>query len=67
MPGADHAEEMGLLDVAGLSLDDLSGLDDSVVANAIRLLDEMRRCGTDYLDTFSNWNSGPLREVVRGM
>jgi hypothetical protein len=59
MPEADHAEEMGLLDVGGLSLDDLSRLDDSVVANAIRLLDERRRCGTEYLDTFSEWNSGP--------
>jgi hypothetical protein len=59
MPGADSAEEMGLLDLAGLSLDDLSRLDDSVVANAIRLLYERRRCGAEYLETFDAHDSSP--------
>lgn len=59
MPGPDHDEEMGLLDLVELSLDDLSSLDDSVVANAIRRLHERRRCSTGYLETFSAFNSGP--------
>jgi hypothetical protein len=59
MPGPDHEEEKGLLDLAELSLDDLPKLDDSVVANAIRLLHERRSCGSAYMETFSQWNSGP--------
>lgn len=60
MSGPDHGDENGLLDVAELSLDNLPGLDDSVVANAIRLLYERRRCGAEYLmETFDQFNSGP--------
>jgi hypothetical protein len=55
----DHGDENGLLNLAELSLNDLPGLDDSVVANAIRLLYERRRCGMEYMETFDQFNSGP--------
>lgn len=55
MSGPDHDEEFGLLNLAELSLDDMSRLDDSVVANAIRLLHEMRRSGGE----FSEFNQAP--------
>lgn len=57
MDGPDDDGKMGLLDVAGLSLDDLSLLDDSVVANAVRALAERRRCGSDNGERFNQWNS----------
>jgi hypothetical protein len=57
MSGPDHDDENGLVNLAELSLNDLPGLDDSVVANAIRLLHERRRGGVD--ETFDQFNSGP--------
>lgn len=51
------AGELGLLDLEGLSLDDLSRLDDSVVSSVIRDLVRRRRCGTEDGERFSNWNS----------
>ena len=53
MDGPDHDGKMGLLDLADLSLDNLSLLDDSVVANAVRALVERRRCGSE--STPSGW------------
>jgi hypothetical protein len=50
--------ETGLLDLTELSLDDLSLLDDSVVANAIRTLVERRRCGAERAEQFEVFNSG---------
>jgi hypothetical protein len=51
------AGELGLLDLEGLSLGDLSRLDDSVVSRVIRDLVRRRRCGTEDGERFSNWNS----------
>jgi hypothetical protein len=48
------AERTGLLDFAGVSLDDLSQLDDSVVASVIRDLVLRRRCGTKDGECFIN-------------
>jgi len=46
--------EAGLMDLTALSLDDLRGLDDSVVANALREL-RRRRCeGAEYAERFSD-------------
>lgn len=60
MSGPDHHDdENGLVNLAELSLNDLPRLDDSVVANAIRLLYERRRCGSEYMETFDQFNSGP--------
>jgi hypothetical protein len=42
--GESRAAEPGLLDFAGISLDDLSRLDDSIVATVIRDL-MWHRCG----------------------
>lgn len=56
-PGYDGKE--GLLDLANLSLDDLSRLDDSVVANVIRDLVERQRCGSESAERFSQYNSAP--------
>jgi hypothetical protein len=57
MQRPDHDQEAGLLDLVGLSLDDLTMLDDSVVANAVRLL-QARRCGgVDYMETFDAFQS----------
>jgi hypothetical protein len=47
----------GLLDLAGISIDDLSRLDDSVVATVIRDLVRRRRCGAEDGERFSNWES----------
>jgi hypothetical protein len=58
MPGPDNDRKTGLLDLAELSLDDLSLLDDSVVANAIRALVERRRCGTEDSARFDKFTSG---------
>jgi hypothetical protein len=57
MRGPDNDGETGLLDLAELSLDDLSLLDDSVVANAIRALVERRRCGAEHAERFQLFNS----------
>lgn len=57
MEGTDPDGDAGLLDVAGLSLKDLSGLDDSVVANALRSLLEHRPCGDDSQARFGNFQS----------
>jgi hypothetical protein len=59
MTTSGHNEETGLLDVASLSLDDLSLLDDSVVANVIKDLIERRRCGAEYAERFSMFNASP--------
>lgn len=57
MDRPDYGGKMGLLDLADLSLDNLSLLDDSVVANVVRDLVERRRCGSDNGERFSEWNS----------
>jgi hypothetical protein len=57
MPTSGHDGERGLLDLADLSLEDLSGLDNSVVAKVIRDLVEHRRCGSDSTERFSNFES----------
>lgn len=57
MEGKDRDGEAGLLDVTGLSLGDLSELDDSVVANALLHLTR-RGCGAgEDSERFSNFNS----------
>jgi hypothetical protein len=48
---------LGLLDFAETSFDDLSLLDDSVVATVIRDLVRRRRCGAEDGERFNNWNS----------
>ena len=55
----DQDREVGLVDLTGLSLDDLAALDDSVVANAIRLLWERRRNGADHMETFDRFSAAP--------
>jgi hypothetical protein len=55
----DQDQEVGLADLAGLSLDDLAALDDSVVANALRLLRERRCNGADYMETFRDFGAAP--------
>lgn len=57
MPKPDHDREMSLVELAEASLDDLTTLDDSIVANAIRLLQARRQEGVDHKDTFSGWNA----------
>ena len=57
MPTSGHDGERGLLDLANLSLEDLSGLDDSVVANVIKDLVERRRCGAESVERFNQFNS----------
>jgi len=57
MEGTDRDGDAGLLDLTSLSLRDLSRLDDSVVANAVRNLLEGERCGDDWSARFSNFNS----------
>jgi hypothetical protein len=59
MERLDHDRDTALLDLAELSLDQLSMLDDSVVANAIRLIVERRRCGAEYLEIFQEFNAAP--------
>lgn len=50
-----YVAELGLLDFAGISFDDLSRLDDSVVGTVIRDLVRRRRCGTKDGESFSNF------------
>ncbi len=57
MAGPDYDGKTGLLALADLSLDNLSRLDDSVVANAVRALIERRSCGSDNGERFSEWQS----------
>jgi hypothetical protein len=49
----------GLLDLADLSLEDLSRLDDSVVGNVIKDLLDRRRCGTESAERFNQFGSAP--------
>jgi hypothetical protein len=55
----DRDQEIGLIDLTGLSLDDLAAVDDSVVANAIKLLQERRCNGTGHLETFDAFQAAP--------
>lgn len=57
MEATDRDGDAGLLDVAGLSLRDLSELDDSVVAYALRHLVENRCPGAEGQARFSAFNS----------
>jgi hypothetical protein len=51
------APGMGLLDLGELSLEDLSRLDDSVVANILRDLVRRRRCGTESGERYNLFSS----------
>jgi hypothetical protein len=56
--GTAGADETGVLDLAGFSLEDLTRLDDSVVGSVIQDLMQRRRCGTEDGERFSsNWTS----------
>jgi hypothetical protein len=57
MAGPDYDGKTGLLDLADLSLDNLSRLDDSVVANAVRALVERRHCCADNGERFNAFQS----------
>ncbi|MGH3279229.1 MAG: hypothetical protein ACRDNW_08840 [Trebonia sp.] len=61
MPGTEHDQDGQLPDISGLSLDDLSALDDSVVGEAIgRLLEYRYRYEPgEGPELFNNFNSGP--------
>jgi hypothetical protein len=59
MPAPRHDEDSGLLDLADLSLEDLSSFDDSVVANLIRDMIDRRRCGTESTERFNQFGSAP--------
>jgi FXSXX-COOH protein len=59
MSTPERDQQTGLVDLSEVSLDDLPGLDDSVVANAIRRLRERRHDDTDYMETFDNYSSAP--------
>jgi hypothetical protein len=50
-------EGQGLLDLSGLSLPELSALDDSVVAGHLRDLVRRRRCGSDSGERYSSFGS----------
>ena len=55
--GDVRAGETGLLIMSRLSLEDLAGLDDSVVANVLRDLVERGRCGSGPGERYSNHDS----------
>jgi FXSXX-COOH protein len=57
MEATDRDGETGLIDVTGLSLSDLSELDDSVVANALRRVLENRCDGAEDQARFGNFQS----------
>ena len=63
MDGADgtslagETTGQGLLDLSGLSLPELSALDDSVVAGHLRDLVRRRRCGSDSGERYSSFGS----------
>lgn len=59
MPTSGYDGDGGLLDMADLSLEDLSRLDDSVVTNVIRDLLDRRRCGAESTERFNQFNSAP--------
>ena len=59
MPTSGYDGDSGLLDLADLSLEDLSRLDDSVVTNVIRDLLDRRRCGSESTERFNQFNSAP--------
>lgn len=54
---ASNTRETGLLDLSGLSLDELSRLDDSVVAHILRDLVQRRRCGAESREYYSLFDS----------
>jgi hypothetical protein len=54
-PESDHVT--GLPDLAELTLDQLARLDDSVVANMIRVLVDSRRDCASYQESFNNFNA----------
>jgi FXSXX-COOH protein len=55
--GEVRAGETGLLIMSRLSLEDLAGLDDSVVANVLRDLVKRGRCGAGPGERYSNHDS----------
>jgi hypothetical protein len=57
MPRPDPDHETGLPDLTQLSLDQLAALDDSVVANMIRVLADSRRDCASYQESFSNFGA----------
>jgi hypothetical protein len=57
MPRPDPDHETGLPDLTQLSLDQLAALDDSVVANMIRVLADSRRDYASYQESFSNFGA----------
>lgn len=57
MPRPDPDQEAGLPDLTELSLDQLAMLDDSVVANMIRVLADSRRGCAVNQETFNNFNA----------
>ena len=57
MPTSGYDGDSGLLDLADLSLEDLSRLDDSVVTNVIRDLLDRRRCGAESVGRFNDFNA----------
>ena len=57
MAEPDLDQETGLPDLTRLSLDQLAMLDESVVANVIRVLADSRQGRAAYEETFSNWNA----------
>ncbi len=57
MAKPDLDQEAGLPDLTELSLDQLAMLDDSVVANVIRVLADLRRSCAGYPETFSNFGA----------
>ena len=57
MPTPDHDREMSLVELVEETLNDSWALDDSVVANAIRLLQTRRQEAAAHKETFSGWNA----------
>jgi len=57
MPRPDHDQETGIPDLTSLSLEELAELDDSVVANVIRVIAERRGGRGGYREAFSDFQS----------
>lgn len=57
MTGEGRSAEESLLILSRLSLEDLSHLDDSVVADVLRDLVERRRCGIEPGERYQNHGS----------
>jgi hypothetical protein len=55
--GESRSVGAGLLNISQLSLEDLSQLDDSVVANVLRNLVERHRCGTGPGERYNAHNT----------